>query len=860
MHRRVLHALALFASRHYKGVCLTFAVLVVLSIFAATRIRFDTDMLNLLPPDDPSVAVFRETVEEFGTLDYLLIGVRVPEGAPLVAYQEFVDLLGPRLEKLEGLGRLDYRIETPEQLLSELFPASLLFLDDSGRELLAERLTDEGIERRAQELRRLLGTPQGIALKDLLKVDPFGVSELLLDRLQGSRGSLAVDWTSGYYLSKDRRLILLLARPTQPPQAVQFIRALVAEIETEIEAAQAEWSELQSDSGPENMEVVTPPEVFLGGSYLTTVDDAKFIANDAIRNAVTSVLGVLLLFLIAFRRWSALLYAFLPLFCGLVLTFGFAKVALGDLSQMTSGVAALLIGLGIDFVIVSYGRYVEERQLGNEPPEALKRMSGSSGRAVVVGAVTTAATFGAFLATGFPGLRQMGILTAGGILLCMLTVLLLLPALLAWGEERHRKHKTLPNLYLHNFGTDALIRASMRHAKVVLALGLALTIVAVLLLSNLGFEPSISTMRPRGNRGLQGAQEVARHFGSGFDYSMLVISGDSPEEVVERASQAAEAAQALVTEGVLSGTQGPHTLLPSAERQADNLEWLRSRAEEGQPIGEALRERIELTFRAEGINPVPFRRGVDLLQRALDRQGPLTYDELSNSELMQPLLSPFLRPIGDNWRGIVRLYQADNRWRAEPPPQAVALAEALGPDVQLAGTNVVNQRVKVLVLHDAYLAGGLGTALVALLIWLDFRRLRDMVLALVPLGIGILWMLGAMSVIGLQMNFMNIFVTTMIVGIGVDYGLHIIHRYREIEQRGGDGEQLTLGLQETGKAILAAALSTLVGFGSMSLSHYPALRTTGYVAILGALACALVAITLVPAWLHLTHRERGPET
>ncbi len=94
---------------------------------------------------------------------------------------------------------------------------------------------------------------------------------------------------------------------------------------------------------------------------------------------------------------------------------------------------------------------------------------------------------------------------------------------------------------------------------------------------------------------------------------------------------------------------------------------------------------------------------------------------------------------------------------------------------------------------------------------------------------------------------MNIFVTTMIIGIGVDYGLHILHRYREAGAAGP--EELQRGLVETGNAVVVAALSTVAGFGSLVFSHYPGLRSIGLVAILGAVSTALVAITLLPAFL-----------
>jgi len=104
-----------------------------------------------------------------------------------------------------------------------------------------------------------------------------------------------------------------------------------------------------------------------------------------------------------------------------------------------------------------------------------------------------------------------------------------------------------------------------------------------------------------------------------------------------------------------------------------------------------------------------------------------------------------------------------------------------------------------------------------------------------------------MALLGIELNFMNIFVTTMIIDIGVDYGLHVVHRYRETAGRGAAATRA--GLVETGNAIVVAALSTVAGFGSLVFSHYPGLRSIGVVAILGAVFTALVAITVLPAFL-----------
>ncbi|RPH55231.1 hypothetical protein EHM82_05660, partial [bacterium] len=557
MASSLLQRLALFARHRYFLVFAIFAVLVAVSLFLAFRLTFDTDMLNLLPREEPAVRAYIDALETFGSSTMMLVAVRVPEGVVVEPYEGFVDELAAGLAAIPDLRNVQHRIGDPEELLQTFFPKSVLFLDAEGRQALEGRLSDEGIRERVSELRRQLSTPQGIAVKSLARLDPLGLAEIFLGRVESSRGTLQVDWTSGYYLSRDHRMLLILAEPVRPPQNIKFNERLAEAVDGVVAQTLARWTAIAGPDAPPK------PEVGVGGPHFTALGDSSLIRRDMIVNIVTSVLGVLGLFLFAFRRPGALVYAFLPLFCGLMLTFGFAKLTVGSLSSATSAVAALLVGLGIDFVIVSYGRYIEERQRGESLESALMAMNGSSGRAVLIGAVTTSATFYAFTITDFIGLRQMGFLTGTGILFCMISVFLLLPAMLAWSEDHHERRQTAPNLFLHSFGSDVIIRASMRHRRLAILGGLAVTVGALALALQVRFDESMKTMRPQGNRGIDVAAEVGRRFGSGFDSMTLVISGDSPEEVIELADRAAVGAEKLVRQGVLYGFSGVTSLIPA---------------------------------------------------------------------------------------------------------------------------------------------------------------------------------------------------------------------------------------------------------------------------------------------------------
>ncbi|MGH9381106.1 MAG: efflux RND transporter permease subunit [Thermoanaerobaculia bacterium] len=842
-HPGRLQALAGLARRRYRAIFIATLILVVACAAAASRLRFDPDVFHLLPQDAPEVQKLQQALQRFGSIDHLLVVVRIPQGAVVDPYLEFVDELGSRLEELPQLQGAQYRIGEVEELLAEFVPRSMLFLDEESRREIERRLRPQALAARARELRHLLATPQSIVLEELAVLDPLGLAPVLMRHFEVSAGGLGFDWSSGYLLSHDHRMAVVLAQPVEPPQNLDFDRRLVAAVEREIAASQELWPRIVGDGE-------RAPRVELTGRHVIGLWDDSVIRRDAALNALTALVGVLLLFLFAFRRFGPLLFAVIPLLVGLVLTFGYSALAFGRLSSATSGVAALLIGLAIDFVIVSYGRYVEERRQGTALEPALARMSGSSGRAVVVGGVTSAATFYAFAVTRFAGLRQMGYLTGTGILLCMLAVLVLLPAMLAWREDRHRRRRSAPRLFLHSFGSDRLMGLCVRHRRIVLGIGAALTALAGFGASRLYFEEGLAPMRPKGNPAYELRDEVARRFGGGFDQMMLVVEGETEQEALDLLGRASAGAERLRRQDVIKGWESLARLIPEPRRQRAALAWLEG-LRNGEMSAEPIRQRFVQELREAGLRPEGFASGLDLFEQAMAVRQPLTVADLEDSPAGRKLLERFLYHDDATWQGVVYLYPPPRVWRREPPPAAEELERELGPQVSLVGVNVLGEFLRQQVQRDALLAALLGLVLVALLLWLDFRSLKQTVIALVPLGVGIVWMLGTMGLLEIPLNFMNVFVSTMIIGIGVDYGIHMIHRYSESRDDGPEAQ--LAGMQETGKAIVLAALSTIIGFGSLSLSHYPGLRSMGHVAILGALFTSLVAITLLPAWLCTRH-------
>ncbi|MBP7588156.1 MAG: MMPL family transporter [Thermoanaerobaculia bacterium] len=850
--RRPLERLILFAGRRHRLVFLIFFLVVAGSAALSFRLRFDPDVLHLLPTRNPNVITFRETLEQFGNVDYFVVGIRIPEDAPLDPYEALADDLAGRMTaSTEFFRAVESKLGEPEELLREFLPKAILFLDAPARERLAEKLTGPEVRNRAKELRRTLEMPQAVALKDLLKLDPLGISGIFLDRLGGQRGPLAVDWTSGRYLSRDHRLLLVLGKPTHNPQDIDFNRRLYESMQASVAAASAGWSDLAEGSE------APVPEVFFGGRYMIALDDTGLIRRDVILNAATSIVGVLVLFYIAYRRTSLLLLVFWPLACGLAITFGFAALAVGVLSSATAGVAALLVGLGDDFVIVLYGRYVEERQKGASVADSMRSMGGSTARGVVLGAITTAATFYAFLITDFTGLYQMGLIVGTGVLFCLLAVLFLVPAMIGWSEAHHSKRDSEPRLHIFAFGIEHLTRLATRMPRATLSAAALMTIAAIATAPYLRFDDNVEALRPPGNRGILAQTEINSHFGAGFDSMSLVLKAQTLPEVLALADKAAVAGRRLVADGQLGGVDAVTAVLPPPTIQQEALDWL---ADERAGRLDMVRIRSEFAtaLAGEGLRIEPFAAGLDLLAKTLSPEGLLTREGVLAVPQGRSLLDRYLKETPEGWTSVVKLYNLPGRPKREIPEAAVDLAASLGPQATLTGMNVLSRSLRGEIRADALASGLIGLALTLFLLWVDFRDVHTAFIALVPLLVGIVWMVALMVAFDLHLNFMNIFVITMIIGIGVDYGIHVIHRYREEDRTpGGDP---AAAVEETSRGVFLAALTTIVGFGSLATSHYPGLISMGLVSTIGTLTTALVAIAVIPAYLTLRGRKhRGPE-
>jgi predicted RND superfamily exporter protein len=228
----------------------------------------------------------------------------------------------------------------------------------------------------------------------------------------------------------------------------------------------------------------------------------------------------------------------------------------------------------------------------------------------------------------------------------------------------------------------------------------------------------------------------------------------------------------------------------------------------------------------------------------------LTWEEVEASPLKN-ISARFLKPVGESFLSVAYVHLQPGFWSDPRAKDFLATLSESNPRPSLTSSKLVQKELEDLMIRESWRILFLALAAVSLLIYFDFRSWVLTFLSILPVVLACLWTLGIMGFLGIHLNFMNLVVFTMVLGIGVDYGVHVLHR--GLQSSPGKLEQ---ELQRVNKGVLLAGLTTLASFGSLVFSAYPGLQSMGAVALMGVGFSLFFALTLVPVLFQKWAQKR----
>lgn len=868
-------------------------VLAVVAIaLSVAKLGFRNNRLDLLNPQSHYNQRWLRYLDEFGEHDDVVVVVEAPDRDAVVGtidhlaqvisrehrhFQSVLSRSEPARFRGKGLHYLDAeQLRAVEQFLQQLQPV----LDGNWSRVNVKSLLEQynnQLERAPSEQ-----AVQGIA--DFASSLSCALSESSSYRSPWSSLDVPKNWKSAepsYFLSDDGKLGFLTLRIHDGENRFARCGKAIERLRTILHDAEAKRPEVR---------------IGLTGMPILENDEMRTSQNDMTRTSILSLFAVACLFIAGFGGLRQPLMTVAALVVAMAWSFGFVTIAVGHLNILSISFGVILIGLGIDFGIHYVAKYLQFRNQGRSVRAALVATASQVGPGIITGGVTTAIAFATAALTPFTGVAELGVIAAGGIVTCLVGALVLLPALLLLSETSRRAQRSVPQ----PIPVHLLARFGTRFPRSTLACGIVFTAALGLFALQLRIDHNLLNLQAESLQSTELEKRLLEKTNRSVWFA-LSMANDSAElrrlkdefqqldcvgrveEVVTKSLPTGESDKLGYVKAISSKiqrlpAQPPEIPIASAaeldhvlERAAQIVQqrplrvWVRSPLFVGaghtsenadgsaQGLLTDLIQRLRLRLRA--LSPGDYYRRVSQFQRhlAVDLLGVLQQIR-DSSDPEPPQLEDLPQPVRDRFVGksqklLLKVYPKESIWDMDQLKHFVAELERKDPHI--TGHPVQTYYASREMQRSYFHAGIYALLAVLIVLILDFRSIRYSLLALIPVGLGMLQMFGLMGLFGVPLNPANMIVLPLILGIGIDDGVHVIHDYRNQTRRYRID-------RSTATAVLITSATTIAGFGMMMFSRHQGLRSLGQVLTLGVFCCMMNSIFVLPALL--TFIARSPKS
>ncbi len=869
-------------------IALVTAVTLVMGVLAS-RLEISTSYTEMMPQGNEKAEEFEHILDEFNNASNIILLV---EGDEKIL-REFAEYLIPRIEDLDQwVDRVDAKVPEefyrrhalkllkPQQMknFEPLYetPDFLDFLNNLNDSFEKEYQGEETLSTREKEINAVRFLD---AIETFIKTQDMMLSGESEGESPGEQGARAMTIGETYFFSPDRHMLLIMIEP---------VFNMIDDFNIVVEAV--DGIEKVVKQAAEKFDV----NAGLTGSLVLGRDELRAVESDSWTITTIALIGIFFLFVISFRMWISPVLAILTVIIGVIWALGIASLLVDNLNMSTAMMGVILVGLGIDFSVHIISSYTELRHTGLNILDTMRNALLNSGPGIITGGLTTAAAFLTMIVSDNRGMWEMGLISGFGIITTMLASLVTLPTLLVLRENILRKTdesfpvKDISYRFLGNTARHVTTHKFLYTGALIL-----LTAFLSFQASKIKMDYNYLNMEPVGLESIKLQEKLIDAFDLSSDF-VLVTASDLDE--VRRLT---EKGREMSTSGWVESITD---FLPDPKYQKERFHFIRDirrnirSAEvrkEIQPrdVDFYLSELERLEFNIIELQDLSYIQGQDriyeksanlvgtvddttrtgrltaLIERISlmpDITRQLTYYhrefsrtfkdvvlEMANSEPLTVDLLP--KEIRDRFVGkngdvfLISIYPRKNIWEdTKFLYRFTREAESVSPKV--TGLPPMFVELMGIMAKDGKNATLLAILAVFLLLLFDFKRLSYALLGMTPLIFGAVWMVGVMESSGLMLNMVNIMAIPLIIGIGIDDGVHVLHRFQK-------ERDVNLVFRSTGKAILLTSLTTMMGFGSLWFATYRGLGSMGISLFIGVGTCFLSTLFIIPAILGYIHKR-----
>lgn len=614
------------------------------------------------------------------------------------------------------------------------------------------------------------------------------------------------------------------------------------------------------------------------GEAAMSSEELRTVADGASLAGALSFILVACVLIFGVRSWRLVVAALSMLVVGLMLTAGFAALSVGHLNLISVAFGVLFVGLGIDFAIHFALRFEEERALPGHAAEVLEDVAAMTGPALLLCTVTTTLAFLAFSPTDFAGMAQLGVISAGGMVIAFLLSMTLLPALLSLMPGNPGK----PDYPLLSWQITAPGYGVRKHLTIVILLA---GIAAMYVAPSAVFEGDPIALKDPNTTAVKAFKALNQDTDAPSYIAELVVDNASEARVMATRLQDVFEVREVVS--ALSFIPSDQTQRLARVRNIRSImpdpksNQVPDRGADARENALAALRKSLFAFERSKAVPEEVRSSAQQLRRTLDIYLSTVADRTANDRGLEldlfggllPSLQDFVGKLdveritvdtlGPGLRS--RYLSEDGKYRLDIVPRGsinddlsmrrfVSVVKSVAPNATGSPVEIVGGAD---VVAKAMLqATGVAALLIAIVLFGALRRIGDVLLVLLPIGLAGVLLIATTVILGIPFNFANVIVLPLLIGLGVDSGIHLVMRTREEIAAGHQAELLETS---TPRAVLLSALTTIGSFGSLAVSAHRGTASMGElltIAIVLTLVCTLIVLpTLVDWFLKPRHRR-----
>ncbi len=811
---KILIQLYNFFRKNRPAFFIIMAVSLLLPAYFASQVKYEEDITKILPKDK-KIEKLTEVFQNSKFMDRLVVMISLKDSTlvqpdSLVAYAGFFiektqQTLQPYISKINGKVDDEFAL----QLFSTVSDHLPIYLEEQDYLVIDTLISPAKIKETLLQNFRILTSPAGLALKNIISADPVGITFLGLKKLQQLQYDENFELYDNYVVTKDQKHLLLFITPAFAPGNTGKNALLLQGLDAVI---------IDSSATAFNNIAVT-----YFGATAVSVGNALQLRKDSLITQGITVIFIIVFLGIYFRKKTAPVIIMIPVLFGVLFSLAAIYFIKGSISVIALGTGSVVLGIAVNYSLHVFNHYRHTKNM----QQVIKDLA----MPMTVGSFTT---IGGFLCLQFVEsdmLKDLGLFAAFSLIGASLCSLIFLPHFIASAKEQSTTVRIKPSFI------DKLSAFQPEYNKYLVIFIFAATIFFAFWANKVEFQSDLGKMNFMSAKLKKAEKDLNDINQFSLQSVYLVTEGKTLNEALTHNEKLATEIQGLEAKGIVKKHSGVSSFIIS-----DSLQKLRI---------------------ARWVSYWTPQKKATLLATLQQEGSTLKYSSTAFNQFRN-LLDKNFEPADGQSMAEVRKNFLDDYITEKPGKTTVVtlvkVADKNKKEIYTAFENDAN----ITVLDKQYLTGKfvqiinndftriavMTSSLVFFVLLIVYGRIELTLVSFIPMFISWIWILGIMALADIQFNIINIIISALIFGLGDDYSLFIMDGLLQEYKTGRKN------LSSFKSSILLSAITTIAGLGVLIFAQHPALRSIAVISITGIVCVVIMSQILIPFLFNVLIKNR----